>query len=448
MTVKHSEFAVFAHIDGRWAPCGQLTLGEDHVHLVSSTFEYHDSYRHSASGVEVDPVSLRFGATMGASGSRLKPTGGLAFFGALRDATPDSWGRRVIESKLNAPINGLPESTYMLHAGSERVGLLDIRRNAPDAPTQPRDDWNNLANLADAAGRVDDGLPVSGKQCDIFLQGTGLGGARPKASVRDEQGVLWLAKFSSRSDTFDIPAVECASLSLAAEAGLRTPPVKTMTLGAHNVMLIRRFDRYWKVPRSEAMAESGRLTSRPGDGRTEHRAAFVSALTLVGCDESQSRDMSYADLARAMGVYCHAGFVRRDLHELFKRMVFNIFTSNDDDHLRNHGFWCDEHSSGWRLSPLYDVLPRPSIASERFLHLGIGAQGRLATVDNALSEHEGFCLSWQAAAEVISEVWDAIRDWRRHFEASGVEGDDIEKVASAFRSIDDIASAELRRKLP
>jgi serine/threonine-protein kinase HipA len=448
MTVKHSELAVFAHIDGQWTPCGQLTLGENDINLVSSTFEYHDSYRHSANAVDVDPVSLGFGATMGASGSRLEPKGGLPFFGAFRDATPDSWGRRVIESKLDAPINGLPESTYMLHAGSERVGLLDIRRNATDAPTEPRDDWSNLANLVHAASRVDDGLPISDKRCDLFVQGTGLGGARPKASVRDEHGILWLAKFSSRGDRFDIPAVECASLRMAGQAGLRIPTVKTTTLDGRRVMLIRRFDRYWKVPCSEALDESERLTSRPGGGRQEHRSGFVSALTLVGCDESQSRDMAYSHVAAAMAVYCHAASVRRDMHELFKRMVFNIFTSNDDDHLRNHAFCWDEHSRGWKLSPLYDVLPRPSLASERFLHLGVGAQGRLATLDNALTRHEAFCLSKQAAAEVISEVWAIVRDWRRHFDASGVGERDMETVASAFRSIDDIASVNLRRKLP
>ena len=162
-------------------------------------------------------------------GKRLLPANGLPLFGGLRDAAPDSWGRRVIEAKLKVPANSLPESQYLLHAGSDRFGALDIRESIHDSPTPGNSGTHALEHLMDAAERIEAGLPIPAHLEAIFMDGTALGGARPKASVRDEHGVLWLAKFSSRHDGFDIPAIECAALRLAATAGLTVPPVEVRT---------------------------------------------------------------------------------------------------------------------------------------------------------------------------------------------------------------------------
>ena len=129
-------------------------------------------------------------------------------------------------------------------------------------------------------------------------------------------------------------------------------------------------------------------------------------------------------------------------------MILNIFVSNDDDHLRNHGFLWDPRLPGWRLSPLYDVLPRPSHASERFLHLGVGPQGRLATLDNALATHERFMLSLAAACELIDEVWRVMRQWRVYLTEAGVPATEQDKIAPAFRHIDDVSTSALRKLLP
>nr|WP_284503287.1 HipA domain-containing protein [Caballeronia sp. GAWG1-1] len=326
--------------------------------------------------------------------------------------------------------------------------MIDVRQTDGGLPSRQRDDWSNLESLALAAEFIEEGVPVTGKHRDIFAQGVGLGGARPKASIRDEEGVLWLAKFSSPGDRFEIPAVECATLTMAAKAGIRVPTAKTLSLGERKLMLIRRFDRFWKVPGGASLDEGRRMSSVPGDERVEHRTPFISALTLMGCDESESRNVKYSSVAAMMHRYCHPAIVGGDIRELYRRMIFNIFATCDDDHLRNHGFIWDEMIRGWRLSPLYDVVPRPSISGERFLHLGVGIQGRLATIDNALSEHRAFGLSEQAAVEIISDVWRVVQNWRRHFEASGVEGKDLETIASAFRNIDEIASDDVRHILP
>jgi serine/threonine-protein kinase HipA len=235
---------------------------------------------------------------------------------------------------------------------------------------------------------------------------------------------------------------------MAAEAGLRIPPVEVRTLGARKVMLIRRFDRYWAAPDLSLAREDDLLATQPGPGKAEHRLGFVSGLTLVGCDETESRTKAYTDLAQAVRSHCHPSVIRADNAELFKRMVYNILVSNDDDHLRNHGFVWEPRVAGWRLSPLYDVLPRPSLASERYLHLGIGPQGRLATLDNALAAHERFTLSRTTACVLMAEVWRVVRQWRVCFEDFGVPAAEIEKIAPAFRHIDDVSTPALRKQLP
>ena len=382
----------FAYLNEAWAPCGQLTMTEQGSDLLASRFAYGLNYLTRTDALEVDPVSLSIRGPEPVRGKLLLPVNNLVSFGGIRDAAPDSWGRRVIEAKLKVPANSLAESQYLLHAGSERVGALDIRSSISEGPTGAAGGVHTLSYLMEAAERIEAGEDVPARLEYIFEGGTALGGARPKASVRDESGALWLAKFQSKNDAFDIPAVECASLVLAREAGLNVPPVATRILGDRRIMMIRRFDRYWLAQGTQPTAATD-LLLEPADGLTERRMGFVSGLTLVGCDETESRTKSYADLAAAVRRHCHPGVIRADNEELFKRMVFNIFTSNDDDHLRNHGFLWDPRLPGWRLSPLYDVLPRPSLATERFLHLGIGPQGRLATLDNALDGHPMFSLS-------------------------------------------------------
>jgi serine/threonine-protein kinase HipA len=380
----------------------------------------------------VDPVSLSIRDKTAVRGKALFPSNNLLVFGGIRDAAPDAWGRRVIESRLNAPINSLPESTYLLHAGSQRVGALDVRPSLDAEPTVGYGTWDNLQYLMDAAQRIDEGLPVPANLEEIFAAGTPLGGARPKATVRDKDQVLWLAKFPSPKDRFAVPVIEAATLQLAAAAGLTVPPIKLVQLGDRTIMLIRRFDRYW-------------APTTPAGDLVEKRLGFVSGLTLVACDEMESPNRTYGDLARAIRRYCHPDSIRESNRELFERLVFNIFVTNDDDHLRNHGFIWDPALRGWKLSPLYDVMPRPSLATERRLHLGVGPEGRNATLDNAFAGRELFTLTKDAAAQSIAKVWATVREWKVYFEQYNVPANQVEKIASAFRHIDAVASPELRK---
>jgi serine/threonine-protein kinase HipA len=446
MAAKQQRLFVFAHLDGEWAPCGQLTLTEDAEKLLASEFAYGLRYLERPNALEVDPVSLSISDKSAVRGKVIFPPNNLPSFGGIRDAAPDAWGRRVIESRLRAPANSLPQSTYLLHAGSQRVGALDIRSSLEAEPTLGYGTLDNMQYLMDAAQRIDEGLPVPANLEEIFVQGSPLGGARPKATVRDNEKILWLAKFPSKKDTLAVPVIETATLRLAAEVGLAVPPVKSIQLGARTVMLIRRFDRYWANP-GGAAPERLQGTA-PAAGLVEKRLGFISGLTLVACDEMESPNKSYGDLAQAIRRYCHESVIRENNRELFERLVFNIFLSNDDDHLRNHGFVWDVRLRGWRLSPLYDVMPRASIASERRLHLGVGPEGRNATLDNALAGRETFTLSAQSAAQCIARVWKTVRDWKMHFEEYEVPGDQIEKISPAFRHIDEVSTPALRKLIP
>ena len=448
MSATDQKLYAFAYLDTEWVPCGQLTLTEEGTKLLASTFAYGLRYLERPGALEVDPVTLSIRDKDQVRGTALFPPNNLPLFGGIRDAAPDAWGRRVIESRLKVPANSLPESAYLLHAGSQRVGAIDIRSSRDSSATPGFGTWDNLESLMEAAQRIDEGLPVPAPLEEIFAEGSALGGARPKATVRDDERVLWLAKFPSRKDGLAVPIIEAATLRLAAAAGLTVPPVRLVELSSRTAMLIRRFDRYWAKAGPDVPLPEDLLSTAPAYGLAEKRLAFVSGLTLLACDELESPDKSYGDLAQAIRRYCHPNVIRENNRELFERLVFNILVNNDDDHLRNHGFIWDPRLPGWRLSPLYDVMPRASLATERRLHLGVGPEGRIATLDNAFAGREMFTLSAEAAGESIAKIWKVVREWKVYFEEYQVPFEQIEKIAPAFRHLDDLSTPSLRKLIP
>lgn len=151
---------------------------------------------------------------------------------------------------------------------------------------------------------------------------------------------------------------------------------------------------------------------------------------MLGAHESEVSRYSYADLAGAIRQY--GTQVRKDLRELFRRMVFNILVTNDDDHLRNHGFLFD--GTGWRLSPLYDVVPKPQVGLERKQVLGVGPEGRNATIGNALAGAAVFDLGGEEATEIANELKQAVSaKWEAHFEVAGISIADRKRFATCFR---------------
>lgn len=169
--------------------------------------------------------------------------------------------------------------------------------------------------------------------------------------------------------------------------------------------------------------------------------------TLLGKDESESLGARYEEISERLGHFGVDGRVQADRNELYARIAFNILVSNDDDHLRNHAFVWDGAGKGWRLSPLYDVVPRPQVAVERYLHLSVGPRGRLATLDNLLEAHGDFGLLKREAAAIIERVASATREWRVFFEELGVPEQECNKIASAFRRPREIGMVVVEKAL-
>jgi serine/threonine-protein kinase HipA len=244
----------------------------------------------------------------------------------------------------------------------------------------------------------------------LLEAGSSLGGARPKVAVSRDGG-SWIAKFSLRDDPYNICRAEYAAMTLAARCGLDVPPIDAVRVADRDVYLIERFDR-------------------PSKRRAEPaRTPFASALTMLYAHEIAAHNYGYADLAEALRK--HGSDPKRDLRELFRRMVFNILCANDDDHLRNHGFLFD--GAGWRLSPLYDVVPKPQTGTERRLILRVGERGRDATLANALTNAASFGLKDDEAEAAIEEMRVRVSaEWEQVFASCGVPQEDMPRLAGCF----------------
>jgi serine/threonine-protein kinase HipA len=425
---SEKEPVVYAYLPGATesVPVGVLKMTEDGSEVLGSSFVYGRRYLDRGNAIEVDPVSLGFKAGQQVRDVELFPLNGLVEFGGIRDAAPDQWGRRVIENLRKAAPNTLSESEYLLSAGNNRVGALDIRAGFHAEPNRFVPNVQRLEYLLHAADAIDSGQAVPVGLHEIFAAGSSMGGMRPKAVIVDEEGRQWLAKFPSTGDnSFNVPAIEYATMKLAELCGLDVPGLRLIDVGQkRTVLLVERFDRVGRKDQTT-------------------RKHFVTALTLLGLHESQTANASYGEVALALAKHGAAGTIYAQQAELFARMIFNIFVTNNDDHLRNHGvLW---EGAGWKLSPLYDVVPHVEIGTERSLVLSLGEQGRSANVSNAMSKYAQFGLDRNAALAVIDRIWRVVREWKSRFEEFGVAGKDIELVAGAFRHIDDVGGKEISR---
>lgn len=313
-------------------------------------------------------------------------TGDLGMPGPIRDASPDAWGRRVILNRLTndhgpeADTASLTEMTYLMHSGSNRLGALDFQ--ASEARYVPRDHPATLEQLIGAAEIVQSGDPLPPDLADAAVDGTTIGGARPKALINDgdEQ---WLAKFVTSSDEWSVVGAEAASIYLADKAGIEVPDFEVVRTSGREVLLTRRFDR----------APGGR------------RHMVVSALTMSGLGENEARRGTYTgilDVLRAHGR--EPGKAGADL---FRRVAFNMAISNTDDHLRNHAALWD--GSALLLSPAYDLSPGSRSGETAYQAIAYGRDGRRESTFPALLEvSSDYGLSRGEGRSVIEEVRDAV----------------------------------------
>lgn len=321
----------------------------------------------------------------------IPPPAGLSMAGCLRDAAPDAWGRRVILNRRfgrrgsGADTGALDELSYLLESGSDRVGALDFQESS--SRYVPRDARSpTLEELLSAVEKVEEGMPLTPDLDQALFHGTSIGGARPKAIIRDGDTKL-IAKFSSTTDAYNVVKAEYVAMRLAAKAGLDVALVSLERVAGKDVLLVDRFDRV-----------------KAGDGWT--RKAMVSALTLFGLDGMMARYASYEDLAEIVRHRFTAP--KATLRELYGRLVFNILCGNTDDHARNHaGFWDGEQLT---LTPAYDICPQNRSGNEASQTMLIVNDKRMSTLANCLEAAPVFQLSGDAAEEIIGRQIRMIRD--------------------------------------
>jgi serine/threonine-protein kinase HipA len=242
----------------------------------------------------------------------------------------------------------------------------------------------------------------------LLAPGSSLGGARPKAAVRERGGQLAIAKFPHKDDYTDVELWEALSLQLARNAGVDVPESRIENVVGKNVLVVRRFDRAGAA-----------------------RISFLSAMSMLGAKDNEPHSyLEIADAIRRYGAQPDA-----DLKELWKRIVFTVLISNTDDHLRNHGFLY-AGPRGWRLSPAFDLNPVPTDIKERVLHTSIGVDDPTASLELAMEVAEYFGLSSDEATRVAGVVGAAVSRWRSEAGALGLNKAAIDRMASAFEHAD------------
>jgi serine/threonine-protein kinase HipA len=358
---------------------------------------------------------------------RQHPAQGSDTFGVFADASPDRWGRFLMRRRLEREQRAghvahgvrLYESDYLPGVHDDfRVGALRFRLddagefldNRHDVAAPP---FVSLRELEAASLAIERDEDNAGDEADAWLRmliapGGSLGGARPKASVVDLNGHLWIAKFPSVRDEHDVGAWELVVQTLALGCGLRVSESQARRFAhPHHTFLVRRFDR----------TDAGR------------RLHFASAMTLTGHKDGDdvSTGASYLEIARVL--VDHGAQTNADLRELWSRIVFNVLVSNVDDHLRNHGFILAP-GKGWRLSDAFDMNPVPGSFG---LTLNISETDNSFDLDLVRSVAPFFRVTAKTAAEIIDSNRTVVRQWRKIASSLALSTRACDQMAPAFR---------------
>jgi len=406
---------VFVYVDLRGEP---VLVGRLWAHVrrgrESATFEYDPRWLDHPERFALEPA-----LPLGPGPFHTAP--GAPLFGPIGDSAPDRWGRVLMRraERWRARQAGeaprtLNEIDYLLMVDDEaRRGALRFATagNGPfltehDATRIPP--FVELPRLLNATEHV-----INDDESDedlrlLLAPGSSLGGARPKASVRDHGGALAIAKFPHRDDDWDTVTWEAVALSLAAKAGIPVPDWRLEEIADKPVLILRRFDRTeaWRIP-------------------------FLSALSMLGARDNETHSyLEIVDALRQQGARPKA-----DIQQLWRRIVFTVLISNIDDHLRNHGFLY-AGSDGWTLCPAYDLNPVPVDVSPRVLSNAIDFDDQSGSIELAFSVAEYFELNPDEAREVAAEVAGVVSGWREEADRVGLTRGECERMATAFEHSD------------
>lgn len=389
--------------------CGDKTrlVGKCHFHSQhrrqSSVFQYAESWLAYGGAFALDPANLPLSKE-----PHYVRSGKSELPGALRDSAPDRWGRLLTVSTLqkSGKTRTLSEVEYLTPLNDRtRIGALryrypdEIEFTCRSVPALTR-----LPSLLKAANAVYDHTETADDLQLLLNEGSPLGGARPKATVIDQDGSLALAKFPKPDDARSIILGEILALTLARKAGLRVAVGRVVPVKEQSVALIRRFDR-----------------------KNNRRIPFLSAMSLLGLSDGETG--TYTDIATCIRRYSSAPTA--DLHELWRRVVFGVLIGNLDDHLRNHGFLYDCENR-WRLSPAYDLNPVPLHEKPRVLETWISEEGPEADLELAYRAAPYLALQHADAKRIVNEVSNALKSWGRVARQLGMTRSDIDTYATAI----------------
>ena len=382
----------------------------------SYSFEYSDRWlRKTNLSIFLDPELLPYAGRQYPTEKRI--------FGLFADASPDRWGRmlmnkreRILAGKEGRKPSKLYESDYLLGVYDKtRMGGIRLKKE-PDGAFLSDDKetavppWARLRTLEEASRNFEsDETGLSEKWLNQLIKpGSSLGGARPKATVTDTEGQLWIAKFPSKNDENDSGAWEMVVHDLARLCGLNVPEAKLEKFSAlGSTFLVKRFDRF-----------------------KDKRVHFASAMTLLGkADGASAADgSSYLELAAFLKSY--GAEPKKDLRELWKRIVFNMAVTNTDDHLRNHAFVLTP--GGWVLSPLYDVNPVP-YGDE--LSLNVDEEDNSINIELAVQTAARFGMKVSDAEIYAKEMLKTVREnWCPLASKYGLTRRQIEEMRPAFNA--------------
>jgi serine/threonine-protein kinase HipA len=375
----------------------------------SASFEYAPAWLARTDRFELDP-ELPLGA------GRFHTE--RAVFNVFSDCAPDRWGQTLLRrherararAERRVPRTLLAVDFMTLVSDDTRLGAVRVRAPgttaflAPDSRVPP---IVQLPRLLRATAAIVEDRDTADDLALLLAPGTSLGGARPKASVLDAQGRLAFAKFPSRDDDWAVTRWEATLLAMAERAGIDVPVHELHAVAKKSVLVVRRFDR---------------------DGAL--RIPFTSALTATAASDGDVR--SYVDVAEALRRV--GASPRKDLAQLWRRVVFNILVSNTDDHLRNHGFLLAR--GGWRLAPAFDLNPMPTDVRPRVHALAIDETDQTGSLELARSVSPAFGVSSRDAGAIVREVGSVVARWRSFAKRHGIASRELERMASAFEHED------------
>ena len=407
---------VYIYLEEGPVPAGLLeTVGVGRE--ATARFAYGRRYLQRQDRMALDPVQLPLHDAD--TEREYSAPEGFVLFNGIRDAAPDGWGRHLMDRAAGS--RALTEFDYLLATGDTRVGALAFgsdlagpKRIVPWQEDNLHGENLDLADMLEAVRELDTPEELPPKHRRFLACGSSLGGARPKATT-EYNGKQWIAKFGRADDRFPVCRAEYVTMTLARQVGINVPPVRLEKILGQDIYLIERFDRL-------------------SHGESYRRLPFISGLTIIGAHESESSQQSYRRLAEQLRLF--GSDPLKDARELWRRMVFNILCNNNDDHLRNHGFlW---QGKGWRLSPGYDVVPAPQVSLERDLAIGVGRNGRQATLRNALSEVASFGLSRGEAVATARAMQQTVKKtWEDLFRNNGFTAAEIERLRTCFIACDE-----------